>query len=232
MHPRHHWKRLAVQAVVVSVAITVIVLGGVALESDIPAIEQWIEDQGAWMPVIFCAIFLVASLFCLPADIFVFSAGTLFGLWWGFFCAALTEYLAMVAQYYLARGLLKSRMETFLVKHPKFAAIDRAVGDKGLKIAFLLRLGPVPFSPLSYILGVSRIKFGTYMLASPGILLSLFAVSYYGMLAQHLTRLATGQEHHSAIHYISMIFGAVVAMVTSVYVGRVARKALKESAAI
>ncbi len=220
------------QAAGVTVVIALVVLGGIALESDLVSIERWIKDQGAWMPIIFCVIFLVASLLCLPADIFVFAAGTLFGLWWGFFYAALTEYIAMVLQFYFARSFLKDRTESFLVKHPKFSAIDRAVSQQGLKIAFLLRLGPVPFSPLSYILGVSRIKFGTYMLASPGMLLSLFAVSYYGMLAQHLTKLATGQEHHSAVHYISMIFGAGVAMVASVYIGRVARKALQECDAL
>lgn len=232
VHPAHHWKRLLVRAVIITVAIAVIVIGGKALEADIPAIEQWIKDQGAWMPVIFGLIFLVWVMLCLPADVFVFAGGTLFGLWWGFLYVAIVEYIAMVVQFFIARTFLRQRIEKFMTAHPKFNAIDKAVSKDGLRITCLLRLGPVPFSALSYILGVSRINFKTYMLASPGMLPSLFAVVYYGMVAQHLTRLATGQEHHGAVHYISMIGGAVVALFASVYIARVARKALKEADAL
>ncbi|MBC2596257.1 TVP38/TMEM64 family protein [Ruficoccus amylovorans] len=229
LHARQHWRTLLVRGLIITVAIVGVVLLGKSLEADIPQIETWMRDQGAWMPAIFCTVFLLASLFCLPADIFVFAAGTLFGLWWGFFYVMVTEYVAMVIQFALARVFLKKRIEGFMAQHPRFQAIDRAVSQRGLKIGFLLRLGPVPFSALSYVLGVSRISFRTYMLASPGMLPSLLAVVYYGVVARHLTRLATGMEHHSAVHYISMVGGAVVALFVSVYIARVARKALRDA---
>ncbi|MGE9293907.1 MAG: TVP38/TMEM64 family protein [Puniceicoccales bacterium] len=232
VYARHHWRALLIRGCVITIAIVLVVVMGKHLDADLPGMEGWIEEQGPWMPVIFCAIFLVASLLCLPADIFVFTAGTLFDLGWGFALAALTEYIAMVIQFFIARGFLKKRIESFMEKHPRFRAIDKAVSKKGLRIGFLLRLGPVPFSPLSYVLGVSRIRFRTYMLASVGMLPSLLAVVYYGVVARHLTRLATGQEHHGWVHYASMIVGAIVALFASVYIARVARKALKDADAL
>lgn len=232
LYARHHWKTLLVRGAIIAAAIVGVVLMGKTLEGDLPAILGWIRDQGAWMPAIFCAVFLVACLFCLPADIFVFTAGTLFGLGWGFFYAAVTEYVALVVAYGLSRLFLKKRIEHFMAKHPRFRAIDKAVSDRGLRIGFLLRLGPVPFGPLNYILGVSRMGLRSYFFSSPGLLPSLLAVVYYGVVARHLTRLATGMEHHSPVHYISMVGGAVVALFASVYIGRVARKALKEADAL
>ncbi len=232
IYARHHWRVLLIRGTILAVAMVAVVVVGKMLEDDLPAILGWIRDQGAWMPAIFCGIFLIACLLCVPADIFVFAAGTLFGLGWGFFYAVVTEYVALMLAFYLARVFFKKRIERFMAVHPRFQAIDKAVSAKGLRIGFLLRLGPVPFGPLNYILGVSRMDFRTYMLASPGLLPSLLAVVYYGVVARHLTRLATGMEHHSPVHYISMVAGAIVALCASVYIARVARKALKDAHAL
>lgn len=226
---RHHWRLLLVRGLLTTSAIVLVVLFGKMLEGDIVAIENWMRDQGAWMAVTFSVIFLVAVLLCLPADIFVFIGGTLFGLGWGFLLAAVVEWVAMALQFYLARSLFKTRIESFLAKHARFRAIDNAISRQGFRIAFLLRLGPVPFSPLSYALSVSGISFRTYMLASLGMLPTLFPVVYYGMVAQHLTKLATGTENDGWVHYTTMIVSVVVFIFVTAYITRVASKALKEA---
>ena len=61
----------------------------------------------------------------------------------------------------------------------KFASIDRAVGDQGRKIVFLLRLSPVfPFTLLNYAFGLTQVKLLQYVVASwigmlPGTVMSL-----------------------------------------------------------
>ncbi|MGE9295522.1 MAG: VTT domain-containing protein, partial [Puniceicoccales bacterium] len=156
----------------------------------------------------------------------------LFEFLWGYIYAAIALTFLMLAQFWVGRHLLKGRMESFMAHHPKFNAIDRAVSAKGLRVAFLLRLGPVPVSPLSYILSASRISFRVYLIASLGAYVSPLAVVYYGNLAGHLTKLATGQEHHSVWHYIAMGGGAVVAVIATVYISHVARQALKDADAM
>lgn len=229
---RHAWGKIAVRCIVITIVTIIVIIGGYLLQNDIPEIESWIKDQGKWAPIIFILIFAICSCFLVPADIFVFAAGAIFGLWWGYLYVAIAEMIAMLGQFFLARYVFKKGVEGFMQRHPKFNAIDKAVSKQGLKIAFLLRLGPVPLGPLSYILGVSRISFKNYLIASPGVLPTLFAVVYYGDVAAHLTKLATGLEHHSPAHYVSMIVGAVVAVVTTVYITHVARKALKDAEAL
>jgi uncharacterized membrane protein YdjX (TVP38/TMEM64 family) len=49
------------------------------------------------------------------------------------------------------------------------AALDRAVGDQGRKLVFLLRLSPVfPFNILNYALGLTSVRFVDYVVASIG----------------------------------------------------------------
>ncbi|WOO39701.1 TVP38/TMEM64 family protein [Rubellicoccus peritrichatus] len=229
---RHAWRKIVVRCVLITIITAIVVAGGFLLKNDIPEISAWIQAQGKWAPIIFIAIFAIGSCFLIPADIFVFVAGAIFGLWWGYLYVAIAEMIAMLLQFFLARYVFKDRVEGFMQRHPKFNAIDKAVSKQGLKIAFLLRLGPVPLGPLSYILGVSRISMKNYLIASPGVLPSLFAVVYYGVLAAHLTKLASGLEHHSPAHYISMVGGAIVAVITTVYITHVARKALKDADAL
>ena len=52
-------------------------------------------------------------------------------------------------------------------RSPRYAAIDRAIGEKGWRIVFLLRLSPlVPFVVSNYFYGLTAIPFGPYVLAS------------------------------------------------------------------
>jgi uncharacterized membrane protein YdjX (TVP38/TMEM64 family) len=52
-----------------------------------------------------------------------------------------------------------------------FAAIDHAVGAQGRKIVFLLHLSPVfPFNLLNYALGLTKVRFLDFFVASAGML--------------------------------------------------------------
>lgn len=233
VYARSHWQTLLVRGLVVAVAITLVVVFGKSLEAQIPAFEHWLKgESGVWMVIIFSLIFILAVLLCFPADVFAFAAGTLFGLGWGFLLAMVVEYIVLVLEFFIARFLLKKPMERFMHRHPNFQAIDKAINRNGLRIGFLLRLGPIPFGPLGYVLGASRMSFGTYMLTSIGMLPSLFPVVYYGFVARHLTKFATGAEDFGWLHYTFQIISVVVMIVLTVYIARVARQALQEAKAL
>ena len=230
--PKKTWTHILLRTVIVGLIVCVITVAGFYFREYIPAMDAWVKQQGVYAPIAYIGIFIVAVVILIPADILIFTAGAIFGLWWGVLYIAIAEYLAMMLQYYIARILIKKKVEHFLSYHPKFNAIDRAVSKEGLKIAFLLRLGPVPFGPLSYILSVSRINFSTYMLASIGTFPSLIAVVYYGNMAAKFTRLAAGIDHNSTTHYVMMGVGGLIAIAATVYIARIAKKALSKAADI
>jgi hypothetical protein len=52
-------------------------------------------------------------------------------------------------------------------RSPRFAAVDRAVGEKGGRIVFLLRLSPlIPYVLSNYFYGITSVPFTHYVLAS------------------------------------------------------------------
>ena len=89
---------------------------------------------------------------------------------------------------------------------PRFAAIDRAVGAQGRKIVFLLRLSPVfPFTLLNYALGLTRVRFVDYLVASIGMLPGTLLYVYYGKLAGDVAALAGGAAVEKGAGYYAVL---------------------------
>ena len=71
----------------------------------------------------------------------------------------LAAVLGSSAAFLVSRYVARSSIERRLAGNARFAAIDRAVGAKGRKIVFLLRLSPVfPFTLLNYGLGLTNVR--------------------------------------------------------------------------
>ena len=112
----------------------------------------------------------------------------------------------------------------------RFAAIDRAVGEQGRKIVFLLRLSPVfPFNLLNYALGLTKVRFSDYMLASIGMLPGTLLYVYYGALAGEVAALVGGvAPAKGAEYYAVLAIGLAATIAVTTVVTRIARKALRE----
>jgi uncharacterized membrane protein YdjX (TVP38/TMEM64 family) len=114
---------------------------------------------------------------------------------------------------------------------PKFSAIDRAVAAEGLKIVFLLRLTPaVPFNLLNYALGLTRVRFTDYAIASIGMLPGTLLYVYSGKLAGDVAALAGNPEVAKGWAYYSVLaLGLVATLAVTMVVTRSARRALAEA---
>src|SRR6185295_13509280 len=98
--------------------------------------------------------------------------------------------------------------------NPKFAAIDRAVGAQGRKIVFLLRLSPVfPFNLLNYLLGLTQVRFGDYIIASVGMLPATVLFVYYGKLAGDVAALAGGAAPAKGAGYYAILVVGLLATI-------------------
>lgn len=71
-------------------------------------------------------------------------------------------------------------------EYPRFTAIDEGVQQDGAKIVFLLRLSPLlPFNLLNYGLGITKVQFTDYAVASwLGMLPGTFAYVYLGSVGK------------------------------------------------
>jgi uncharacterized membrane protein YdjX (TVP38/TMEM64 family) len=220
------WARWAL----VALALLAVVLIGRELAGSLDAFVRRVAELGAWAPVVFVAGYAVFVAALVPGSLLTIAGGAIFGLAAGtlyvFTGAVLGSITGFLIARYLARGWVEHRIEA----DPRFAAIDRAVADNGLKITFLLRLSPVfPFSFLNYALGLTRVRLRDYALASFGMLPGTLLYVYYGKLAGDVAAAAAGTSTGGPASLVLNGVGLVATIAVTVLVTRIARRALAES---
>lgn len=214
----------------------VVIIGLVVLARQaghyVPALADWVDGLGAWGPFGFVLVYAVAVVALVPGAILTLAGGAIFGLFWGtvyvFIAAVIGSSGAFLVARYLARGAVESR----LGRSERFATLDRSIGEQGLKIVFLLRLSPVfPFSFMNYAIGITRISFRDYLLASVGMLPGTVLYVYYGKLVGDVAALAGGAApERDAGYYAILAIGLAATVAVTALVTRIARRALEEAA--
>lgn len=192
---------------------------------------EWVNGLGAVGAIAFIAIYIAATVAFFPGSILTLGAGVLFGVGLGalyvFLGATLGATAAFLVGRYLARGWVSKKIEG----NTKFHAIDEAVGREGFKIVLLTRLSPIfPFNLLNYAYGVTGVSLKDYVLASIGMIPGTIMYVYIGSLAGSIATLGTGtQPTNPGIQWAIRIIGFIATVAVTVYVTRVARKALAET---
>jgi len=185
---------------------------------------DWISKLGPWGPVIFVGLYVVATVLFVPGSVLTLGAGAVFGVVLGSVCVSIGATLGATAAFLVGRYLARDAIGRKIEKNEKFATIDRAVADEGWKIVFLTRLSPVfPFTLLNYAFGLTRVKLSHYVLASwlgmiPGTVMYVYLGSLVNVGAGHRQR-TTGE-------WILYGVGLLATVAVTVFVTRVARRAL------
>ncbi|OBQ43343.1 MAG: hypothetical protein AN484_12995 [Aphanizomenon flos-aquae WA102] len=191
---------------------------------------QWINSLGSLGGIVFIGIYIIATLAFLPAAILTLGAGVIFGVIWGslyvFVGATLGAIAAFLVGRYLARGWVKEKISSY----KKFTNIDQAVSKEGLKIVFLIRLSPLfPFNLLNYALGLTNVSLKDYSLASFGMIPGTIMYVYLGYLAGDLALIGNkNQPDNMIFHWLIQIIGLISTIAVTVYVTKIAKKALEE----
>ncbi|MFP4254023.1 MAG: TVP38/TMEM64 family protein [Halothece sp.] len=191
---------------------------------------RWIDDLGPLAAIVFMAIYMIATVLFFPASILTLGAGVVFGVILGslyvFIAASIGASLAFLVGRYVARGWVEKQIQG----NPKFKAIDQAVAEEGIKIVLLTRLSPVfPFNLLNYAYGLTKVSFKDYVLGTLGILPGTIMFVYVGSLAQNLATIGSEEvETPGGIEWAIRIIGFVATVIVTVYVTKIARKALSQ----
>jgi uncharacterized membrane protein YdjX (TVP38/TMEM64 family) len=198
----------------------------------IPALAGWVEGLGLWGPLAFIAVYATAVVAFVPGSLLTLAGGAIFGLAKGTLYVFAAAVIGSSAAFLLARHGARSAVEGRVASHPKYAAIDRAVAEEGLKIVFLLRLSPAfPFNLLNYALGLTRVRFADYLIASVGMLPGTMLYVYYGKLAGDVAALAGGAGVEKGNGYYALLaLGLAATIAVTTVVTRIARKALAQVA--
>lgn len=193
---------------------------------------EWIRGAGALGALVYGLTYVSATLLLLPGSILTAGAGFAYGPLWGTLLVSPVSVLAATISFVLGRSVARNWVSRRMAKHPRFAAIDEAIGQSGFKIVFLLRLSPIfPFNLLNYALGLTRVKLGEYVLASfLGMLPGTFLYVYLGSLVTNASELLSGARPQAGAWGQVLYWGGLVAtLVVTVVITRIARKALSRA---
>ncbi|MBI5248847.1 MAG: TVP38/TMEM64 family protein [Desulfomonile tiedjei] len=192
---------------------------------------DWTQGLGAWGPIFVSLFYIVACVLLLPGSVLTLGAGFLFGVPVGLLSAWTGATLGACAAFLVGRTLARDWVARKVSGNPKFAAVDEAVGREGFKIVLLLRLSPVfPFNFLNYALGLTKVSFGKYALASLiGMLPGGLMYVYFGSAARSLADVAAGKVEGGWAGQVFFWVGLAATIIVAGFVTRVARKSLKEA---
>ncbi len=216
--------------VVALIAVTVLARRGGAY---VPQFAAWVNSLGLWGPVVFIVGYAISIVAFIPALPLTLAGGAIFGIGAGVVYVFIAATLGAAGAFLVSRYVARSAIEHRIAGNKRFAAIDRAVGAQGRKIVFLLRLSPVfPFTLLNYLLGLTRVRFADYFIASVGMLPGTLLFVYYGKLAGDVAAIAGGAAvEKGAGYYVVLAIGLVATIAATALVTRTARKALADVAA-
>ena len=185
---------------------------------------DWVGQLGPWGAVIFIAIYVVATVFFIPGSVLTLGAGAVFGVAWGSIYVSIGSTLGATCAFLVGRYFARDAIARKIEGNARFAAIDKAVANEGWKIVGLTRLSPVfPFTLLNYAFGLTQVKLGHYVLASwIGMMPGTVMYVYVGSLA----KAATGTHSRTTGEWVLYGVGLLATVVVTVFVTRIAKKAL------
>jgi len=189
-----------------------------------------INSFGAVGAIAYIALYIIATVAFLPGSIVTLGAGVVYGVGLGSLYVFIGATLGATAAFLIGRYLARNWVYKKIADNEKFKAIDDAVGKEGFKIVLLTRLSPVfPFNLLNYAFGVTGVSLKDYLLGFVGMIPGTIMYVYLGSLAGNFALIGTeNQPKNYAIQWTLRIVGFVATVAVTVFVTRIARKALKE----
>jgi uncharacterized membrane protein YdjX (TVP38/TMEM64 family) len=191
--------------------------------------QGWVTGLGPLGWVLYALVYAVCCVLFVPGSILTLGAGALYGLWTGTAIVLAGATLGATLSFLLAKSVLRKKIERMTAGNAKFTALDRAIAKEGAKIVFLIRLSPVfPFTYINYAFGLTGVGTAPYVLASfVGMIPGTFAYVYLGSAAAGA---ASGEANTTK--KIVQIVGAAVAFAVTIFVARIATKAIRTAGVV
>ncbi|MFQ5660817.1 MAG: TVP38/TMEM64 family protein [Gammaproteobacteria bacterium] len=158
---------------------------------DAAALEHWLQGTGPAAPLLFMAIYILATVLFIPGSVLTLAGGALFGPLYGTFYNLTGATIGATCAFLLARYLSSNWIQG--KTGGRLKQLKKGVEDEGWRFVAFVRLVPLfPFDLLNYALGLTRIKLSHYIIASYLCMLpGTFAYTYLGYAGREAV---TGSE--------------------------------------
>ncbi len=155
------WKILLLAVLVAGIALVI----NYREQLDIAVIQNWIEEAGNAAPLLFMAVYIVGTVFFFPGAILTLLGGALFGPVLGTLYNLTAATIGAMLSFLVARYLASDWVEK--KTGGRLKQLMNGVENEGWRFVAFTRLVPLfPFNLLNYGLGLTKIKFSHYSLAT------------------------------------------------------------------
>jgi uncharacterized membrane protein YdjX (TVP38/TMEM64 family) len=228
-HAAIPWKWIGLAIVIIALLISLRIL---PVTDWLTRFNYWVAHLGVWGVLLFILVYIIATVLFFPASILTIGDGFVFGVLLGTIVVSIAATAGAALAFLIARYLARNQIEHKIADNPRFEQIDRAIGERGAKLVFLLRLSPViPFNLSNYFYGLTSVKFWSYVLASwigmlPGTLLYV----YLGAAGKAGLSGAAGETSgRSPWEYGLFGVGLIATVIVTVWVTRIAHRELSKT---
>jgi uncharacterized membrane protein YdjX (TVP38/TMEM64 family) len=196
------------------------------MASWLAAFRDWTAGLGVVGGIVYAVVYVAAALLFVPGFVLTIGAGLAFGVLWGTVVVSIASTTAAGLAFLIARYLARDRVLRLARGNARWAAVDRAIREKGWRVVVLLRLSPmVPFNLSNYLYGLTALPFWPYLLAS--WLAMLPATVLYVSLGA-AGRMATGDRARTPAEWALLGVGVLATVVVTVVLTRAARRELQK----
>ncbi len=206
----------------------VMIVAGITLvvtnreQLDATVIQNWIEQAGNAAPLLFMLVYIIGTVFFFPGAILTLLGGALFGpvlgTLYNLTAATIGSMLSFLVARYLASGWVEKKTGGRLKQ------LINGVENEGWRFVAFTRLVPLfPFNLLNYGLGLTKIKFSHYSIATCIFMLpGAIAYTYLGYIGKEA---ATGGEDLIQKVMLALTLLALVAFLPRI-IGSIRRGAM------
>lgn len=155
---------------IVVTGLAVYLLGGI----DPKQLQVWLNQAGIWAPLIYIALYTVATLLILPSTALNLTGGAIFGPWLGTLWTSIAAIIAAVVSFAFTRTVGRETIARRLAG--RWQAMDAEMQQGGSFYMFAIRLLPIiPYGLVNFAAGLTSIRFRDYLLGTvlgtvPGVL--------------------------------------------------------------
>jgi uncharacterized membrane protein YdjX (TVP38/TMEM64 family) len=209
-----------------AIAAVVVVIRVLPVGDWLRSVQLYVQGLGALGYVLYIAVYAICVVAFVPASILTLGAGAIFGYVGGTIVVVIGATIGASLAFLLGRTIMRKRIEKMAADSRKFRALDQAIAADGMKIVFLVRLAVVfPFTWVNYVFGLTAIPFWRYVVATFfGIIPATAAFVFASSAAANATTSTS-----SSITKFVYVSGAVLAIVVSILIGRIATRAIRSA---
>jgi uncharacterized membrane protein YdjX (TVP38/TMEM64 family) len=142
------------------------------------ALGRALDQAGLWAPLIYMVVYAVGVCLFVPGTLLTGLGAAIFGPYWGFVYVWIGAMVGAGGAFFIGRTLGRELAASLV--GDKLRKYDEAIERNGFATVLYLRLVYFPFTPMSFGMGLTSVRFRDYLFGTGlGILVGTFIFTFF-----------------------------------------------------